>query len=323
MVRYISISEATTIYYVAYKHTSGLSDVTVEIIDLSDGSTELTSTSMTEIGSSGVYEYDHTFSSAGDYEVKCDSTSTPSLSADRYIAIVGPTTPRATPLYKGMEATVYYKAYRHTSGLTDVTYTIIDLSDGSTTTSGTMTEIGSCGVYEFAYTFTSLGDYEVKCDSTSTPSPLSKVYNVIFGPYITVTEFRRITGISSDEASSNAVSDAISDFIDLINRHTGKSRTTPWTSADDEYRLIQRANAFGVAHHLAIQGWNLPPVEKTNATEVSSQWLTQYRREIYELTGRDPYPDLSSVGEGSGGSFDARIQTIIPDKASYIQSTTR
>lgn len=322
MTSYAERTVEETIYYTAYKFTSGLSDVDVTIIDLSDGSEELTATSMTEVGSSGVYEYAYTFNTAGDYLVKCDSTSYPMLSAEKYIVIDGPTTPRAILVYKGDSATTYYIAQAYTSGLTDVTYTIIDLSDGSTVTSGTMTEIGSSGIYEVDYTYSSLGDYLVKCDCTSYPLLTEKRYNVIFGPYITVSEFRRITGISSSEASNTSVSNAIHDFIDLINKHTGKSRTDPWSSSDNDYPLVQRCNAFGVAHHLVLQGWNLPPIDKTNAKEISSQWLTQYRREIFDLTGRDPYPDIDEK-EGSGGPFDASIQTITPDKASYVQSTTR
>lgn len=323
MTIYAERTVAKTIQYRAYKYTSGLSDVDIVIVDLSDGSDELSSVSMTEIGSTGIYEYEHTFDTAGDYDIQCDSTSVPRLSAEKCIVIDGPTTPRATPVYRNEEITIQYRAHKYTSGLSDVTYTIIDLSDGSTYATGSMTEIGSTGIYDVDYTFTALGRYDFRCDSTSTPRPSVNMYNVIFGPYITVSEFRRITGISSDEADGTAVSNGIHDFIDLINKHTGKTRTTPWNSSNNDYPLVQRANAFGVAHHLTVQGWNLPPIDKTNANEISSQWLTQYRREIFDLSGRDPYPDLKSIGEGSGGAFSATIQTITPDKASYVQSTTR
>lgn len=322
MTSYTERTESETIYYVAYKYTSGLSDVDITIIDLSDGSEELTATSMTEVGSSGVYEYAHTFNTAGDYLVKCDSTSKPKLSSERYIVIDGPTTPRATPVYKGDISTTYYIAYKYTSGLSDVTYTIIDLSDGSSVANGNMIEIGASGIYEFDYTYNTLGGYLIKCNSTSKPKLSETRYNVIFGPYITVSEFRRITGISSSETSNTAVSNAIHDFIDLINKHTGKSRTDPWSSLDNDYPLVQRCNAYGVAHSLVIQGWNLPPIDKTDAIKVSSQWLTQYRREVFDLSGRDPYPDLEEK-EGSGGAFSAYIQTITPDKGSYTQSSTR
>jgi len=321
MTQYAERNIAETIYYEAFKYTSGLSDVSITIVDLSDGTDELTSTTMTEVGSSGVYSYAHTFNTAGDYLIKCDSTSTPKLSAEKYIVIDGPTTPRATPIYKGDIADIYYIAHKYTSGLTDVDYTILDLSDGSSVATGTLTEISTSGIYKLSYNFDTLGDYWVKIDSATAPSPASERYNVIFGPYITVSEFRRLTGINSSEVDNTAVSNAIHDFIDMINKHTGKTRDDPWSSTDDDYEIVQKANAFGVAHELAIKKWNLVPIDKTSADEISSQWLTEYRRVIFDLSGRDPYPDISE--ETSGGSFTATIQTIIPNAASYTQSSTR
>ena len=233
--------------------------------------------------------------------------------------------------------TIVYTAHRHTSGLSDVTVTIIDLSDGSEElTATTMTEAGSTGVYTYAHTYTSTGDFQVQCNSTSIPRLGDETYVVMAGyvaptppitnAYLSIADFRSITGININEAGNTAVQTAIAYFIPIINRHTGKTTAVPWTTSDDEYEMVQMANAYGVAHQLMVQGWNLPPVDRTEANAVSSQWLTEYRRFIYDIAGRDPYPGLGNIGEtgeGSGGSFDARIQTVTPDKASYELSTTR
>lgn len=232
---------------------------------------------------------------------------------------------------------IYYSAHKRTSGLTDVKVTILDLGDNSEELAETsMTEVGSSGTYKYAHTFTSTGDYRVSCNSDSLQKLDDDVYEVLSGyvaptppigdAYISVSTFRTITGISVNEAPSTSVTNAIYYFIPVINRHTGKTTADPWTSSDDSYEMVQIANAFGVAHRLVIQGWNLPPIEKTGANEISSQWLTEYRRLIYDIAGRDPYPGLGNIGEtgeGSGGAFDARIQTITPDAASYIESSTR
>jgi len=233
--------------------------------------------------------------------------------------------------------TIVYAAFKYTSGLTDVTVTIIDLSDGSEElTATTMTEAGSTGIYTYSHTYTSTGDYLIKCNSTSYPSHAEEVYVVTAGwvspsppitnAYLSIADFRTLTGISANEAGNTAVQNAIAYFIPIINRHTSKTIADPWTSDDDEYEIVQMANAYGVAHQLTVQGWNLPPVDRTEVNEVSSQWLTEYRRFVYDIAGRDPYPGLGNIGEtgeGSGGSYDARIQTVTPDKASYVQSSTR
>lgn len=240
-------------------------------------------------------------------------------------------------IVQNVATSTYYVAHRHTSGLSDVEITVIDLSDGSSELVATaMTEVGSTGVYKYAHTYASEGEYLIKCNSTSVPKLSEEVYIVetgwvtptppISGAYISINDFRTITGISVNEASNTAVQNGIHYFMPIINRHTSKTTAIPWTTSDDEYELVQMANAYGVAHQLTVQGWNLPPVDKTGANEVSSQWLTEYRRFVYDIAGRDPYPGLGNIGEtgeGSGGCYDARIQTVTPDKASYIQSTTR
>ena len=84
MVRYALVDNEINVYYIARKHTSGLSDVSVVITNLSDGSSELTSTSMTEISSTGVYKYIHTFTEENEFLVKCNSISIPKLSEEVY-----------------------------------------------------------------------------------------------------------------------------------------------------------------------------------------------------------------------------------------------
>jgi len=60
--------------YLLIKAGAGLPDVKVSIIDVSDDSSELTSTAMTEVNS-GLYKYSHTFTSTGTYLVKYSSAS--------------------------------------------------------------------------------------------------------------------------------------------------------------------------------------------------------------------------------------------------------
>lgn len=89
MVRYATEDVALRVYYRAHRSTSGLNDVRVTIIRLSDNSAVVDNQLMTEIGSRGIYEYGYTFTETGNYSVECDSDSLPSLSPEIYEVVGG------------------------------------------------------------------------------------------------------------------------------------------------------------------------------------------------------------------------------------------
>lgn len=93
MVRYATEDVAIKVYYLAHRSTSGLSDVKVTIIRLSDNATVVDALSMTEVGSLGMYEYEYTFGDTGNFLVKCDSDSLPSLFPEIYEVVSGYVSP--------------------------------------------------------------------------------------------------------------------------------------------------------------------------------------------------------------------------------------
>ena len=74
--RLVSVNKEVEILCAAKNHKSGLTDVTCEITKETAGD-ELSSTTMTEIDSLGIYKITHTFTTRGEYIVRCDSASYP------------------------------------------------------------------------------------------------------------------------------------------------------------------------------------------------------------------------------------------------------
>ena len=65
---------AIRIFYTALQHTSGLTDCTIDIYN-DDGVSQVSAGAMTEIGSTGVYYYDYTPTTADKYLIYCNSVT--------------------------------------------------------------------------------------------------------------------------------------------------------------------------------------------------------------------------------------------------------
>lgn len=74
--RRVPLNESVDLLYVAKSYTSSLSDCSVAITK-ADGSAELSATTLSEVGTRGIYKTAHTFTVAGFYYAVTDSASTP------------------------------------------------------------------------------------------------------------------------------------------------------------------------------------------------------------------------------------------------------
>ncbi len=94
-----------TFMYVAHRNTSGLTDVTYEVVDLGNDTILTAASIMTEsAAASGTYLKEYNFPAAGNYKVTMNSASLPSPKIELYVvsaAYVPPTPPTPTPTEEG------------------------------------------------------------------------------------------------------------------------------------------------------------------------------------------------------------------------------
>lgn len=114
--------------------------------------------------------------------------------------------------------------------------------------------------------------------------------------YATYGVFKKLVlnDIPSNEFTSTVFATQIDEVEDEVNNDTGKTASSPWTSSDEEYSLVQRAECYLAAHYMyrgfmgGVEDESLdePVSEEENKT---SNYYTEYRRLI------DKINDISSA----------------------------
>lgn len=140
----------------------------------------------------------------------------------------------------------------------------------------------------------------------------------VTGTYITLPQYRALTKISYTTVGD----DVLAYYIDMAHQDVIRGVGSDKTSSDTFWRTIQQAEAMLATHYGVINGWEIVPIDKTAANEISSQWKEQYRELMVKLSGQDPFQDIEDM-QRLDGVYESKVTTITPDEDSYVQSTQR
>jgi len=129
--------------------------------------------------------------------------------------------------------------------------------------------------------------------------------------YITALQFTETTGITANEVEATGSESVIRDArITEAQKEFERDVQKTFDGTEDDYALAQRAIAFLTAHLFRLRKIELIPTSAEGVQNVSSPFLSEYRR-LKGLIHKGKSVETTPV---FGGGFKVSTSEDLPDK---------